>query len=230
MAETAGQTVVADSDSHLPLPNASVFDLHGRLLGICRSDGRLPYVSPDDYPVTVRYMGFEEMTVDGPGIDSVFMHEYIAELPEVVVESRQQKLLHMLAYVREYSTLATYSDTVFLFREKMVDYMLPAEQKSKFTGWRNPRILTSKSYYRFSNRAGLDSVSDRCNQHFSWADWVGIVPASEIPELLRRHDSATDTVRGKYSPTEVWSKNPDRITLDVNVLADPTSRQRVPNR
>lgn len=229
VAETAGQTVVADSVSRMPLPNASVFDLHGRLIGICKSDGRLPYVSPDDYPVTIRYMGFEEKSVDGPGVDTVFMQEYIAELPEVVVESRQQKLLHMLAYVREYSTLATYSDTVFLFREKMVDYMLPLERKSKFAGWRNPHILTSKSYYRYSDGNGLDSVSDRCNQHFSWADWVGIVPATEVAPALRHRDTATDTVRGKYSPTEIWNKNSDRITLDVNVLADTTSRKWVPN-
>ena len=77
-------------------------------------------------------------------------------LPEVLVVSGHKKLLHLLAYVREYSTMTTYTDTVFLFREKMVDYMLPAG-KVDFKGWSTPRVLTSRSYYRFSNSHGLRS-------------------------------------------------------------------------
>lgn len=71
----------------------------------------------------------------------------------------------MLAYVREYSTLSTYSDTVTLFREKMVDFMIVPDRKMKFRGWTSPRLLTSRSYYRFTDGEGLDSVSDRFNNH-----------------------------------------------------------------
>ncbi|MDE6805737.1 MAG: hypothetical protein K2J05_02910, partial [Muribaculaceae bacterium] len=45
----------------------------------------------------------------------------VRNLPEFVVESNENKYLHVLAYVREYSTLSTYTDTIFMFREKMVD-------------------------------------------------------------------------------------------------------------
>ncbi len=155
--------------------------------------------------------------------------ERTRKLPEVVVESRQNKLLHMLAYVREYSTLSTYTDTVILFREKMVDYMLPARRKSKFKGWTYPRILNAKSYYRFINSSGLDSVSDRCNHHFSWADWVGVAPESAIPGRLVGADVDTDTVIGKYSPVEIWLRDEDRMRLDVDVLADNGGRKWVPN-
>lgn len=86
------------------------------------------------------------------------------ELPEVLVLSKNHKVLHMLAYVREYSTLTTYTDTVFLFREKMVDYMLPVFG-AKFEGWTKPRVLTSRSYYQFKDSRGLDSVSDVSNYH-----------------------------------------------------------------
>ena len=86
-------------------------------------------------------------------------------LPEVLVLSKNNRVLHMLAYVREYSTLTTYTDTVFLFREKMVDYMLPASG-SKFKGWSKPRVITSRSYYQFKDNNGLDSVSDVSNHHF----------------------------------------------------------------
>lgn len=228
--QTRCDAVVADSMSSRPLPNASVFDRHGKFIGSCRAGGKLPYIPAADYPVTIRYMGFKEHVLsDAACNDTIFLQESITELPEVVIESRQHKLLHILAYVREYSTLSTYTDTIFLFREKMVDYMLPSEKKVRFKGWTSPRVITSKSYYRFTNATGLDSVSDRCSHHFSWADWVGIVPAAKLPAGLCGIENGTDTVRGKYSPTETWVKNGDRVTLDVNVMADTASRKWVPN-
>lgn len=228
-AESAGRTIVADAAERRPLPHASVFDRHGRFIGACSAEGMVPAVSPVDYPLTVRYIGFREATVESTATDTVLLREIVMELPEVVVESRRHNMLHMLAYVREYSTLTTYVDTIFMFREKMVDYMLPATAGMRFKGWRKPRVLSSRSYYRFTNAQGLDSVSDRCRHYFSWSDWVGIVPGAEIPQSIRGAVIAADTVCGKYSPTEIWARNADRLRLDVNVLADTASRKWVPN-
>lgn len=221
--------VVADASSREPLPNASVFDREGNFLCMSRRDGRLPYISPASYPVTIRYMGYRELSAAAADGDTLFMREQPRILPDVVLESRQQKVLHIMAYVREYSSLTSYTDTVTLFREKMVDYMIPQEPKRKFKGWRTPRVLASKSYYRFTNNRGLDSVSDRCNYHFSWADWVGIAPPSQLPQSLLKVESAVDTIRGKYSPAESWLRSADRVTVDVNVLADSSSRRWVPD-
>lgn len=107
--------VVADSATRTPLPSASVFDRSGRAIGMTDSRGRLPYISPADFPVTLRYLGFEENQLSEIAADTVFLAELSTELQEVVIESRQHKVLHVLAYVREYSTLSTYSDTVFFF-------------------------------------------------------------------------------------------------------------------
>ena len=229
---THGQThsaIVADSLTRKPLPSASLFDHKGNAVGITNARGRMPLISRSSYPVTVRYLGFKEKTIETPGADTIFLQENAASLPEIVVESGRHKVLHVLAYVREFSTLTTYTDTVFLFREKMVDFMLNPDRKVRFKGWSNPRILTSRSYYRFTNDRGLDSVSNVSNNHFSWADWIGIVPARELSPALKDRSSASDTVRGKYSPTEIWTRTDDRVTVDVNVLADTTSRKWVPN-
>lgn len=224
-----GNLVVADSISHLPLPSASVFDHNGNIIGLTDNNGRLPYLSRPDFPVTLRYLGFNEKTIHGVESDTIFLSELSTELNEIFVESRQHKVMHVLGYVREYSTLSTYTDTVFLFREKMVDYMLTPDRKARFKGWINPRILASRSYYRFTNAAGLDSVSSKCNHHFSWSDWIGIVPSPQIPDRIRNVENGSDTVRGKYSPTEIWNRKADRINVAVDVLADTTSRKWVPN-
>jgi len=221
--------VVADSLTCTPLANASIFNRKGNFVGTSDSNGGISCASASDYPITIRYMGFYEKVVPGVNVDTIFLQENITQLPEVVVESRQKKMLHILAYMREYSTLSTYTDTVTLFREKMVDFMLPDDRKSHYAGWRNPRILNSQSYYRFTNAYGLDSVSDRCNQHFTWSDWVGILPPRKIPSRLAGVENGTDTLSGKYGSAEIWVKNGDKISLDVNVLADMASRKWVPN-
>ena len=136
------RAVIVDAVSGMPLSGASVFDREGKFIATNGVDGRLPYVHPDSYPLTIRYIGFAETVVSDVRADSIRMQEYVTELPEVLVGTRRHKVLHMLAYVREYSTLTTYSDTVFLFREKMVDYMLPSEKKRRVAGWRNPRVLS----------------------------------------------------------------------------------------
>ena len=151
------------------------------------------------------------------------------DLPEVVVETRKRNVLHMLAYVREYSTLSTYTDTVFMFREKMVDFMLPYNHKTRFKGWKTPRMLQCKSYYHITNAGGLDSVSDVSDHHFSWSDWVGVPNATSLPQALENGVLCTDTIHGRYSPSEIWTKDNDRVSVSVNVLADTTSRRWVPH-
>lgn len=223
------RTVVADYESHQPLPKASVFDKRGNFTGVCDSKGRLPVCSIDEFPLTVRYLGYTEATIRSTEIDTVFLYGYSTELPELIIETKNHRILHILAYVREYSTLTTMADTVSLFREKMVDFMKPVANPSKFKGWITPRILNTRSYYRFSNAEGLDSVSDRCSHHFSWSDWMGLPPERRVPPGVLEYEVSTDTVFGKYSYTELWRRNKERINLDVDILADTTSRKWVPN-
>lgn len=221
--------VVADSATRVPLPSASVFGSSGHAIGKTDSRGFLPFIPEGDYPVLVSYIGFEDKILETTPADTVFLTESIPELPEVLVETRARKVLHMLAYVREYSTLSTYSDTVTLFREKMVDFMIVPDRKMKFRGWTSPRLLTSRSYYRFTDGEGLDSVSDRFNNHFTWSDWMGIPPANAWPLGLRADTVGCDTIFGKYSPTEIWTLGEARTKVEVDVLADTTSRKWVPN-
>ena len=161
-------------------------------------------------------------------IDSIPFPERVAELPEVIVESKKHQVLHLIGYVREYSTLSTYSDTVLLFREKTVDFMVPMRRTKGYEGWTSPRLLASRSYYHFTNADGLDSVSDHFRQHYSWSDWVDIVSSQPIPAALRNNREATDTTYGKYSAATIWRRNDDIIHLDLDLLADRANRVWVP--
>lgn len=90
-------------------------------------------------------------------------------LPEVIVQSRRKdaNVMHIAGIIREYSFLQTHFDTVFLFRDKLVDFMIPLPSIKKFYGWKTARILRSDSYYQFFDYNGRDSVSDRYYLNFS---------------------------------------------------------------
>ncbi len=223
------QLTVADSLTRTPLSNASVFNNKGIFIGTSRKNGKITCATFSDFPITVRYMGYHERTIAHYSPDSILLVETMTELPEIVVDARQKKMLHILAYVREYSSLSSYTDTITMFREKMVDFMLPTEKKTRFKGWRYPRTLNSRSYYRFTNVSGLDSVSDRCNHHFTWSDWIGMIPPAHIPDNILKTGINVDTTYGKYSPAEIWTRTGDRLSIDIDVLADTANRKWVPN-
>lgn len=229
MEMQAYDVIIADSITHIPLPNASIYDKNGVAIGLSNNKGALPKLSKDSYPITVRYLGFQEKQITEDYPDTIFLTENISELPEVVVNSRGHRLLHSLAYVREYSTLTTYTDTIYLFREKMVDYMTPTNEKVKFRGWQTPRTLKCQSYYRFTNQNGLDSVSDASHYHFSWSDWMGLAPNISLPKKLKNTKIATDTLHSKYKPSEIWDRLNDILSIEIDVLSDTTSRKWVPN-
>ncbi len=150
-------------------------------------------------------------------------------LPQLMVEANRNKVLHVLAYMRDYSELCGNSDTVFLFREKLVDYMITANKKVRFEGWTLPRTLLSRSYYRFTNAQGLDSVSDECVWYFSWTDWMSLPPLRRLPEKLCKIKTGNDTLFGKYSPCVKWLKRDDRVKVEVNVLACGEGRSWCPS-
>lgn len=220
-------TVVVDSVSGAPLSKASIFDRKGNLIGVCSDNGALPFIFKEVYPLTIKYMGYNSATITAPGCDTVRMRETVHALPEVVVNSKTKEVLHIIGYLREYSTLTSYSDTVTLFREKTVDFMVPTKSAGRYRGWSSPRPLAVKSYYRFSS-GQQDSVSDYFSRHFSWSDWVGLPGETFLPEGLRNDTAASATVQGRYGVASRWRKTGNDILVDVDVLADTTNRRWVP--
>jgi len=229
MLSVAQTWVVADAETGAPLSKASVLDKNGNVLRVSDKNGIVRNVSAEFYPLTIRYMGYEDKTVTQPPKGKVLLERKIRILRETLVDSKQRKLLHILAYARDYSTLTSYTDTVRMFREKMIDFMLPVDDKPIKVKWTTPRILNSRSYYHFTNDSGLDSVSDRCQYYFTWSDWVSVPPHFRLRENLYNRTSGTDTVFGRHSPAEIWTKHDDKLNISIDLLSDSTERRWLPN-
>lgn len=229
-SSVANATVVVDSLSNEPLPRASVFDCNGNMTATCSDDGTLPVVRSDKYPLTVRYLGYMPATLPFAGEDTVRMSALRYELPEIVIDTQSHSILHLKGYMREYTSMTRSSDTVQLFSEKIVDFMLPTEKNKKFKGWKSPRTLAERNFYRFTDSAGLDSVSSLNSNHFQWFDFVDIFSKNiKIPETLRDNSAKADTVAGKYGVKILWNKLSDRYIFETDMLADKKDHKWSPN-
>ena len=150
------------------------------------------------------------------------------ELPELKVSTRHRPILHLTGYVREISTMTSSTDTLLLYREKWVDFMIPTGKEKRYRGWTDPRLLKTKSYYKWTDSSGLDSVSDRASHHFSWSDWVSLPRRMNFPSEIGGNRIGNHTVMGRYSPAEIWKKDSTGVSVTVNVLADTTKHKWVP--
>lgn len=224
----AGKVRVIDAESGYPVARVSVYDRGGRMLGTADDQGVLSAISSGNYPVTLRSLGYEDLTVIRPGDSVILMERRIVDLPEVAVNTRKRPILHLTGYVRELSSMSTSMDTVRLYREKWVDFMIPTGNEKHFKGWLSPRLLTSKSYYRFTDWRGTDSVSDRSSHHFSWSDWISLPRRQNLPAPVKRITTGSDTLMGKYSPVEIWQRDSDRVAVEVNILADKMKGKWMP--
>lgn len=155
-------------------------------------------------------------------------NDHTYELPEVTVKSKNHKYLHILGYLREYSSLFNSTDTVFLYREKIVDFLLPTSKTGKSRGWTAPRLLASRSYFQFTDSDGLDSVSDYFSTHFSLSDWIGLPGNFSLPVKLRDAESVNDTVMGRYRPVMIWQKTEENVSFIIDVMAAQAPPVRIP--
>lgn len=217
---SAHRSKVLDSESRIPLSRVSIFDRTGKMIGTGDDMGLLPDIYLGAYPLTLRCLGYSDKKVSSPGDSIIEMMRLTYELPEVKVDTRRRPILHLTGYLREISSMSSSYDTVMLYREKWVDFMIPADKEKHFKGWMDPRILKSKSYYKFTDAWGNDSVSDRINHHFSWSDWLSLPPRVNQPKSIVRNRQISDTIMGLYSSAEVWNRDSTKLRVDVDVLAD----------
>ncbi len=125
IANDSYATVVVSSSTGDALPKSSIFDRKGNLIGLGNDDGTIPQLPLASYPLTIRYLGFSPVIVTDPSADRIELQELDYDLPEIVIDTQSHNIVHLLGYMREYSTMSDSKDTVLLFSEKIVDFMVP---------------------------------------------------------------------------------------------------------
>lgn len=216
----ANASRLVDAETKAPLPLASITDRSGNVVGMTDKSGVIPELQKDRYPITFNYVGYASLQILKPAEDDVKMIQQDYELPEIVVIPGSRPLLHLTGYMREITSVLSSSDSVAIFKESVVDFLVPVE-KTKVKGWNKARELASKTYVRMSNSSGLDSVSTNHEYEFMlWGNSHNLVPSvTKIPDKIKGADIAYDTIMGKYYPKIIWQKNGDVTRWNSDALA-----------
>lgn len=218
-----------DASTNAPLPLASITDRSGNVVGMTDKSGAIPELQKDRYPITFNYMGYASLQILKPAEDDVKMVPQEYELPEIVISPGARPLLHLTGYMREVTSVLSSSDSVNIFKESVVDFLVPVE-KTKAKGWKKARELASKTYVRMSDAAGLDSVSTSHEYEFMlWGYRKGLIPSSaKIPDKIKDTNVACDTIMGKYYPKIIWLKNGDVTRWYGDALANEKNHITTP--
>lgn len=217
-----GEIVVTDSQSGEPLPMASIFDCKGHVVALTDEQGIVPGNIPTlSYPITVRYIGFENADIKFPVDTTVALREIDYELPELNVGIARRNLIRMEGYQRTFVEMTAGQDTVIALVESLVDFMLPRNKKAKFGGWTEPRILDSKVYAHVC-RGGVTRDSIVSSKAFVFVTEGAFQSIDELvpPQELVEKGYKRKTVQGKYSPKETWQLSNDYFIVNVDALAD----------
>ena len=215
--------VVKDAATGQPLAKASVFDKEGVFIAVADNEGRVPEsVSPESYPLNIRYVGYMPVTVTSPEIGVVAMEESTYTLPEVVIDDVSRNILYLQVYVREYHTLDNSKDTVAKFIEQITDYAIPVG-KAKYKGWKKPRLLAGEEYsYRKMDRkkASVDTFVYKEQDRKSFTTNFDITQKFKLPEPVLSGEMTEYVKDGKYSVSERWSQTGDSYIYEDDALAD----------
>ena len=178
------QKRVIDTTDHTPISAASIMDAAGNVIGFTLNDGTLPEIAESAYPVTVRCIGYEQLTIKRPKDKDWEMTPMVYELEEVVVSPVRRNVLKQTFYAREYFSISTQSDTVTIFMEHMANRFIPTTKDAKFGGNSSLRILGSRTYARYK----------------VWGeDSVAIEAKSSIPSLLKALAPDTEPITAPES-------------------------------
>ena len=219
----SAQTVILDANDKLPVVGASIFDASGTMVGLTLSDGSVPEdLAAESYPLTIQCIGYNMLTIEKKGQRTLEMTERSYEIDEVKVTPGDKKVLRLLCYVREYVGISAFTDTTTIFKEHMVDYLIPVERKAKLSSSCDARILTSRIYTRsVDEEKDTVEISTKGGPSLLFLATIDSSSVAE-PESFKDTDvlPKSYTKTGKYGPICIYRKTQNAFTCFRDGLAD----------
>lgn len=222
IVSVGAQVRVVDATNQTPISAASVFDAVGNMVGFTWGDGTLSDIPVTEYPLTVRCMGYEPITIDRAEDKAWPMNPIAYELEEVVIVPVKRNVLKQIFYVREYFSMSSQKDTMTIFKEHMADRFVPTSKDAKFGGDASLRILATRDYARFKF-SEKDSVV--CESEKPFPSMLPIFDLEEeevkAPEsfLTSTSTNKIHEEQGKSGPVSIYKQNDQTFTEIIDILA-----------
>lgn len=139
------ENVVLDSVTRRPIPGAALFTSRGYISDLSDSIGRYSSPSVYDYPLLVRALGYKPARI-GFLSDTIMLRPSSPALPpDTTVTSPEKPVKRVRAFVREFTTIVTGTDSLKIMTEGNIEFILHgnlAKNGGRADDW---RVLCSRS-------------------------------------------------------------------------------------
>ena len=212
-----------DAVDKSPVSIASILDAAGNMVGFTWKDGTFSEIPPSSYPVTIRCVGYEQLTIEYLQDKTYEIIPVVYELDELVVVPTERNILKQIFYVREYFSLNTETDTITYFLEHMARRLIPVTNDVKFSGSSSLRILVSRAYSRYKM---FDKDSVVAEQEPKFPSMLSLVNLYDeqiaAPESFRELNGEAKFYeeKGKTGVSLIKKQNNQTFTVIEDILAD----------
>lgn len=213
-------TIVVDRADGNVLPGTSVFNCHGIIIGIADDNGMLPRCGHDDYPLTVRSLGFNDRVIEEP-CDTIALEPAVYELGDVTVLSGERPVMRVTCYIREFATGATVSDTTRYYAQHMGYIYFPVGDTKKFKAKLKPHLALTAVTKRVTSSEGTESIShsSESDMMFSWISLFEVKEKTTVGDSILQ-GNATWSEMGKHSRRTIQRVTDGTLLESTDALAN----------
>lgn len=123
---------IVDATDQTPVAAASIFDARGNMVGFTLNDGTLSSIPDDSYPITIRSIGYELLTIAAPEEKDWLIFPTSYQLDAVVVVPAKCEVVKQTFYVREFISGGNSDTNRTAYKEYMTERFVPASQTSQY--------------------------------------------------------------------------------------------------
>lgn len=123
---------IVDATDQTPVAAASIFDARGNMVGFTLNDGTLSSIPDDSYPITIRSIGYELLTIAAPEEKDWLIFPTSYQLDAVVVIPAKCEVVKQTFYVREFISGGNSDTNRTAYKEYMTERFVPASQTSQY--------------------------------------------------------------------------------------------------
>lgn len=202
-------------------------------------------MSPDDFPVMVKSLGYRSAETDSL-CDTIALPRETYELGEVIISSKDRPIMRAICYIREYGSLeishergdtAIFKTDLDVYAEHMGDFYVATSKVKKFKN--SYRLPISYEYFKskIRKRAASDTLMIKIadtlmikhNQSFKYAAH-NVFPVEVVNETDKiKQGARSDVIMGKRSIKTIARKENGLYIETVDKLADKKNHKYSPN-
>ncbi len=216
---------VVDATDQTPVAAATIFDARGNVVGFTLNDGTLSSIPDGSYPITIRSIGYELLTIPSPEERDWLIFPTSYQLDAVVVVPTKCEVVKQTFYVREFISGGNSAEHRTAYKEYMLERFVPASKTSQYRESQKfeypARVYTrvhseGKDSLNYQSKSLKPSAVSRAGKGKSKQK------AIEVPDSFMTADASTVVTHeelGKSGPTLFMKQKEGTLTVVKDVLS-----------